>query len=150
MTITFDTPLKGIRLEVEDGKLLSLTFLKKSVTETGITEASIPFKEEFLAYLEGKRRRFTFKTDPRGTAFQREVWRELSRIPYGETVSYGEIARRIGRPKSSRAVGNAVGANPLPIVIPCHRVIKSDGSIGGFSSGLHLKRKLLSIEGIVL
>jgi O-6-methylguanine DNA methyltransferase len=82
-----------------------------------------------------------------GTPFQREVWRALLEIPRGETRSYGWVAERIGRPRASRAVGQAVGANPLSIVVPCHRVIASDGSLGGFGGGLALKERLLRIEG---
>ena len=81
------------------------------------------------------------------TPFQKKVWIELTKIPYGETISYMELAKRIGKPKAVRAVANAVGANPLPIQIPCHRVIASDGTIGGYSLGLKMKIKLLKLEG---
>ena len=83
---------------------------------------------------------------PRGTEFQRSVWRQLQEIPYGETISYGELARRVGNPKASRAVGSANGANPLPIVIPCHRVIAGNGTLGGFGGGLPMKQTLLALE----
>ena len=82
-----------------------------------------------------------------GTPFQKKVWIELTKIPYGKTISYLELASRIGRPKSVRAVANAVGANPLPIQIPCHRVIDSNGTIGGYSLGIKMKIKLLKLEG---
>ncbi len=82
-----------------------------------------------------------------GTPFQKEVWRALREIPYGETRSYGQIAARIGRPKAARAVGRACGKNPVALVVPCHRVIASDGSLGGFSSGLAIKKALLEREG---
>jgi len=82
-----------------------------------------------------------------GTPFQKKVWIELTKIPYGKTISYLELAKRIGRPKSVRAVANAVGANPLPIQIPCHRVIASNGTIGGYSLGVKMKIKLLKLEG---
>jgi O-6-methylguanine DNA methyltransferase len=81
-----------------------------------------------------------------GTDFQRRVWRALQKIPRGQTRSYGWVARKIGRPKAARAVGTACGANPVPIIIPCHRVIASDGSLGGFGGGLPLKRRLLALE----
>jgi methylated-DNA-[protein]-cysteine S-methyltransferase len=80
--------------------------------------------------------------------FQRSVWRSLSEIPYGVTISYGELAARVGKPKASRAVGQANGKNPLPIVIPCHRVISGDGSLGGFGGGSQTKITLLAIEGL--
>jgi len=98
-------------------------------------------------YFAGKRRRFDLPLAPRGTEFQRRVWRALTEIPYGETVSYGELARRIAKPSASRAVGLANGANPLPIIVPCHRVIGADGSLTGFGGGLPIKRKLLALEG---
>ena len=81
--------------------------------------------------------------------FQKQVLRQTMKVPYGRTSSYGEIASRIGRPAAYRAVGNAVGANPIPIVIPCHRIIASDGGIGGFSGGLSYKKKLLALEGVL-
>lgn len=86
----------------------------------------------------------------RGTDFQRAVWAELSRIPFGETRSYGEIARRIGKPTSVRAVGAANGANPISLIVPCHRVIGADGSLTGFGGGLEMKRLLLEREGVLL
>lgn len=97
-------------------------------------------------YFAGKRTGFDLPLAPQGTAFQRSVWRQLQEIPYGETISYGELARRVGNPKASRAVGSANGANPLPIVIPCHRVIAGDGTLGGFGGGLPTKQTLLALE----
>ena len=97
-------------------------------------------------YFRGHRRQFDLPLDLRGTAFQRAVWTELMRIPYGTTISYGELAARIGRPRAARAVGAAVGANPVPIVIPCHRVIGKTGALVGFGGGLDLKRRLLALE----
>jgi len=97
-------------------------------------------------YFAGKRTGFDLPLAPKGTEFQRAVWRQLQDIPYGETISYGELARRVGNPKAARAVGSANGANPLPIVIPCHRVIAGDGSIGGFGGGLPTKEILLALE----
>ena len=97
-------------------------------------------------YFAGKRADFDLPLAPKGTVFQRSVWRQLQEIPYGETISYGELARRVGNPKASRAVGSANGANPLPIVIPCHRVIAGDGTLGGFGGGLPTKQALLALE----
>jgi methylated-DNA-[protein]-cysteine S-methyltransferase len=97
-------------------------------------------------YFAGRRAEFDLPLAPEGTAFQRTVWRQLQAIPYGETISYGELARRVGNPKASRAVGSANGANPLPIVIPCHRVIAGDGTLGGFGGGLPTKQMLLALE----
>lgn len=106
--------------------------------------AAVAQLEEYFA---GKRRRFELSLAPRGTMFQRQVWRALTEIPYGRTISYGELARRIGNPSASRAVGLANGANPLPIIVPCHRVIGADGSLTGFGGGLPIKRRLLALEG---
>jgi methylated-DNA-[protein]-cysteine S-methyltransferase len=99
-------------------------------------------------YFHGKRERFSLPLDMRGTAFQIAVWRELSRIPYGQVRSYGEIAKEIGSPKAARAVGTASGANPIPILVPCHRVIGSSGTLTGFRGGLKMKELLLEREGI--
>jgi methylated-DNA-[protein]-cysteine S-methyltransferase len=97
-------------------------------------------------YFEGRRREFDLALSPEGTPFQKAVWEELCRIPYGERVSYSEIARRIGRPEAVRAVGAANGANPIAVVIPCHRVVGSDGSLTGYGSGLPVKSWLLDHE----
>ena len=101
---------------------------------------------ELEAYFEGRLRHFSTPLFPRGTAFQRRVWEVVKEIPYGEVISYGEVASRMGHPRSARAVGLALAANPLPIFIPCHRVVRADGGLGGFSSGLEVKRWLLGFE----
>ncbi|HEY6341450.1 MAG TPA: methylated-DNA--[protein]-cysteine S-methyltransferase [Bryobacteraceae bacterium] len=110
---------------------------------TGATEETVRQLREYFA---GRRREFELPLDPEGTEFQKNVWRELQGIPYGRTISYGELARRIGNPKASRAVGAANGANPIPIVIPCHRVIGANGKLTGFGGGLPIKEKLLDLE----
>ncbi len=97
-------------------------------------------------YFAGKRTGFELPLAPQGTDFQRGVWRRLLEIPYGETISYGELARRVGNPKASRAVGAANGSNPIPIVIPCHRVIGANGKLTGFGGGLPTKEALLALE----
>jgi len=98
-------------------------------------------------YLDGQRRMFDLTLDMRGTPFQLEVWQALRNIPYGQTRSYGQVAREIGRPGAARAVGAACGANPIPLVVPCHRVIGSQGGLGGFATGLADKKWLLELEG---
>ncbi|MGQ9654313.1 MAG: methylated-DNA--[protein]-cysteine S-methyltransferase [Thermodesulfobacteriota bacterium] len=102
--------------------------------------------EQLREYFEGKREEFDLPLDLRGTRFQLRVWRALQAIPFGETRSYKDIAFEIGHPGAFRAVGQANGRNPVPIVIPCHRVLRSDGGIGGFSSGLDIKARLLAME----
>jgi len=98
-------------------------------------------------YFAGRLRRFDLPLSPSGTPFQREVWEALCAIPYGETRTYGEMAETIGRPKAVRAVGAANGANPIPIVVPCHRVIGADGSLTGYGGGMEIKKRLLALEG---
>lgn len=103
---------------------------------------------QLLDYLAGTGNTFDVSLDiSRGTLFQRQVWRVLQRVPYGKLRSYQWIAARVGGRHYARAVGNAVGANPLPIMIPCHRIVAQDASLGGFSCGLPMKRKLLTLEG---
>ena len=108
-----------------------------------------PFRDvraQLAAYFAGELQVFEVTLAPRGTPFQQQVWRELCAIPYGATTSYGAIARRLGEATASRAVGAANGRNPLPIIVPCHRVIGADGSLTGFGGGLPIKRFLLDLE----
>ena len=112
-------------------------------------ENKAPFKEvirQLQAYFEGKLKDFDVPLILEGTEFQLLVWSNLRQIPYGETVSYGQLARRIGSPEAARAVGLANGSNPIPIIIPCHRVIGSNGDLTGFGGGLPVKKKLLELE----
>lgn len=102
--------------------------------------------EQFNAYFAGELTQFDLRLSPRGTTFQRRVWRALRDIPYGRTISYGQLAENIGKPKASRAVGAANGNNPLSIIVPCHRVIGANGSLTGFGGGLDTKRWLLEHE----
>lgn len=107
-----------------------------------------PSFEQLKAYLDGDLTTFTIPLHYQGTDFQMKVWNALLSIPYGKTVSYSQIASSIENPNAIRAVGTAIGKNPIPIVIPCHRVIAKDGSLGGYSGGLPVKKKLLEIEGV--
>jgi methylated-DNA-[protein]-cysteine S-methyltransferase len=106
-----------------------------------------PYLRELEEYLAGNRRKFSFPLDLRGTDFQLACWRALLAIPYGETRSYSDISRAVGKPNAFRAVGMANHRNPVAIVVPCHRVIASDGNLCGYGGGLDLKRKLLELEG---
>jgi methylated-DNA-[protein]-cysteine S-methyltransferase len=103
-------------------------------------------KQQLGEYFAGERRTFDVPLAPQGTPFQLRAWRELSKIPYGETISYGEQARRVGDPKRARAVGAANGRNPIAIVVPCHRVIGKNGALTGFGGGMEAKRILLALE----
>jgi methylated-DNA-[protein]-cysteine S-methyltransferase len=107
-------------------------------------------RRQLAEYFAGQRRDFDLALAPQGTPFERAVWDELKKIPFGETRTYGEIAETLGRPGAARAVGRANGANPIPIVVPCHRVIGSDGSLTGFGGGLDVKSRLLELEGLAL
>jgi methylated-DNA-[protein]-cysteine S-methyltransferase len=102
--------------------------------------------QQLNAYFAGELESFDLPLAPEGTPFQKKVWQELCSIPYGETISYGELAKRLGNPNASRAVGLANGSNPIPIIIPCHRVIGSNGKLTGYGGGLDIKEKLLALE----
>jgi len=126
------------------------TWIKRHFPEHEIVDSRQQNKEaieQIRLYLARKLRKFDLEIDMIGTEFQKKVWRETMKIPYGETVTYSMLARRIHRPNSQRAVGNALGANPLPIIVPCHRVIASDGSLGGYTGGIKIKEFLLGLEG---
>jgi methylated-DNA-[protein]-cysteine S-methyltransferase len=148
-----ETPIGTLLIAGDDAAVHQITFPQRGgaakpepewqESQRGpVGEAARQLRE----YFAGKRAAFDLPLAPEGTAFQRSVWRQLQEIPYGETISYGELARRVGNPKASRAVGSANGANPLPIVIPCHRVIAGDGTLGGFGGGLPTKQTLLALE----
>jgi methylated-DNA-[protein]-cysteine S-methyltransferase len=146
------TPVGRLRLAGDGRGLRSISFqnrFRPGAAADNTLLGEEPFREtiaQLAAYFAGALRRFDLPLAPEGTPFQREVWSALTAIPYGETVSYGELARRLGRPAASRAVGAANGQNPIPIVIPCHRVIGADGSLTGFGGGLAIKRRLLDLE----
>ncbi len=105
-----------------------------------------PYAVELIDYIEGKRKEFTLPLDLHGTAFQQTVWRALQEVPYGQTVSYTDIAESIQKPQAVRAVGTAIGANPVLIIVPCHRVIGKNGKLTGFRGGLDMKEQLLALE----
>jgi methylated-DNA-[protein]-cysteine S-methyltransferase len=150
-TMPMDTPVGRLVLE-SDGDVLIGIWLPTQVRKAkGAGHDAPPVLKETVTQLEeyfaGERIDFDVPTELDGTAFQQEVWQELTRIPYGTTISYGELARRVGRPKGPRAVGQANGRNPIPIIVPCHRVLASNG-IGGYGGGLPMKRTLLAVEGV--
>jgi len=139
--------LIGNLLLVSDGdSLIEIRF----DNEGNITNSDIPIlvetEKQLKQYFAGERRTFDIPLKPIGTNFQLSVWNELKKIPYGETISYQQLAERVGDKKKSRAVGNANGKNPIPIIIPCHRVIRKSGDLGGFGGGIKIKRKLLELE----
>lgn len=149
------TPIGVLRIETEKDKIREIYVLRDGEHISDEPCAKEPLMEEakrqLEEYFEGRRQDFELELDfERGSEFQQRVWKALTQIPYGETMSYGQVAKAAGSPKGARACGNAVGANPFLIVVPCHRVIKGDGTIGGFSSGLDKKRVLLDLEEIKL
>ena len=147
---TLDTPLGTLTLEASERGLNSIRFPHRSKSMTGrpIKNDVVKLaKRELTAYLAGQLKEFSVPLDWHGTAFQESVWLALTAIPYGEVVSYGDIARAIGRPESARPTGGAVGRNPLPILVPCHRVIGTDHTLTGFTGGLNIKVALLELEG---
>lgn len=103
-------------------------------------------KRELLEYFAGRRKRFSVPLDPQGTPFQRAVWREIAKVGFGETITYGELARRAGFPGSARAAGAATGRNPLGVIVPCHRIVGSNGALTGYAGGLGRKRTFLALE----
>lgn len=133
------------RIEFEKGKGMRGPSPEWRETESGLGEAA----RQIADYFAGSRREFDLRLDPEGTEFQRQTWDALREIPYGATASYADVARSIGRPKAVRAVGAANARNPLPIVVPCHRVVGSDGSLTGFAAGTDVKLALLKIEGAI-
>ena len=142
-----DFPIGKLLLARDDHGLAAIQFDPQPHDDwTPDDSAFADARAQLDEYFAGKRRAFDLKLAPRGTSFQLEVWAALRAIPYGETRSYREIARTIGRPEAIRAVGAANGANPLPIIVPCHRVIGANGSLTGFGGGLPVKRYLLDLE----
>ena len=150
--ISFDTPLGPMALAEEGGALCRL-YLPGSPTPR-LMPHSTPLLEDgrrqLLEYLSGRRQRFELPLAPQGTPFQQKVWAALCEIPCGQTRSYAHIARAVDCPRGFRAVGMANHRNPLPILIPCHRVVGSGGALTGYAGGLELKRALLAIEGIAV
>lgn len=106
------------------------------------------YAEQFKEFFRGERKQFNLPLDLKGTAFQELVWSELQHIPFGERISYSDIAERIGKPKAVRAVGSAIGANPIMIVVPCHRVVAKSGKLAGFRGGISMKERLLELESL--
>ena len=150
----YDSPI-GTLLLTSDGASLTGLYIgtSKHKTEMGDIwirdDDALPFaetKRQIAAYFAGELTEFTLPLAPRGTVYQQRVWDELTRIPYGVTCSYGELARRIGQPKGSRAVGMANGRNPISIIIPCHRIVGASGKLTGYSGGLTRKESLLKLE----
>jgi methylated-DNA-[protein]-cysteine S-methyltransferase len=149
---TIESPIGSLMLAGDQGGLRLVHFAtgrRPKSPQRDWIEDRTPFKEvirQLEAYFRGKLQDFDLPVVLDGTEFQLLVWRNLREIPYGETISYGQLARRIGSPDAARAVGLANGSNPIPIIVPCHRVIGSNGDLTGFGGGLPVKKKLLELE----
>jgi methylated-DNA-[protein]-cysteine S-methyltransferase len=126
------------------------TLARKKVTCVRDPAALRPYITHLREFLAGERRDFDVPLDLRGTEFQLRCWNQLMKIPYGEVITYAQLAQRVGSPNGFRAVGHANGQNPIAIVVPCHRVIASDGTLGGYGGGLPMKQWLLDLEGAVI
>jgi methylated-DNA-[protein]-cysteine S-methyltransferase len=149
-----ESPLGTLRLVASEAGLTHL-LLAREVRRLGRARAARSLllgraAAQLEEYFAGERRAFDLPLAPEGTPFQLETWQALRAIPHGTTISYGELARRLGKPRAVRAVGAANGRNPISIIIPCHRVIGSDGSLTGYGGGLEVKRRLLELEGVRL
>lgn len=144
----FKSPIGIIKISYEEN-IKKIELVDEISGKASNDKILLLFKNQILEYLAGERKSFDHLEllNPEGTDFQKSVWQALLKIPYGKTSTYKELANEIGKPKAMRAVGTAVGKNPFLIIVPCHRVIKSDGNLGGFAYGSEVKRKLLKIEG---
>ena len=147
------SPVGKLRLVASEKGLVAIDVRNNSTQVVTAPNASaeavlIQTKKQLEQYFAGKRTTFDVALDLVGTEFQVQAWRALCRIPFGKTISYGQQAANIKKPKAFRAVGSANGKNPIPIIVPCHRVVASDGSLGGYSLGLRMKKQLLALEGV--
>jgi methylated-DNA-[protein]-cysteine S-methyltransferase len=151
VTMPYESPIGRLVLECDGDRLIGIWLPHERRHARNDADDVPPVLKETASqldeYFAGERTDFDVRMEMDGTDFQREVWTELTRIPYGETISYGELARRVGRPSAPRAVGQANGRNPIPVIVPCHRVLASNG-IGGYGGGLKVKRQLLAVEGV--
>jgi methylated-DNA-[protein]-cysteine S-methyltransferase len=147
-----NSPIGWLALKASDKALLSIRFLETQPNNYPQQENAIleQAKTELSEYFEGKRKAFSIPLDLDGTDFQQSVWQELTNIPFGQTINYGQLAHKLGDIKKVRAVGRANGQNPIPIVVPCHRVIGADNSLVGYGGGISRKRFLLQHEGVLL
>lgn len=151
-TAFISSPIGTLKIEGDSNGLIAITHINKAVNPThpkAIPEVLTLVVQQLHEYFLGKRKKFDLILNPQGTDFQKRVWNKLSDIPYGKTVSYLDIAKKLGDPKVIRAAASANGKNPISIVIPCHRVIGSDGTLTGYAGGLHRKKWLLSLESPV-
>lgn len=152
---TMESPIGKLKLVASDKGLVAILWENDSPRRVRLSELHeneehpvlLETERQLGEYFAGKRKTFSIALDMRGTRFQKDVWEALLAIPFGETRSYGQLAKQLGNPQATRAVGAANGRNPLSIVVPCHRVIGSSGKLTGFAGGLEMKAHLLGLEG---
>lgn len=149
-TSFYHSPIGIIKILASDTHLLSLDIVAKMTNGTKTSTPLLSCLKQLDEYFIGKRKKFNLPLKLEGTFFQKKVWVELSKIPFGTVISYKDLAKKVGKPKAFRAVGNANGKNKFPIILPCHRVIASDGKLGGYGLGLPRKKKLLDHEMVPL
>jgi methylated-DNA-[protein]-cysteine S-methyltransferase len=154
-TVVEPTPVGPLLLSAHDGALTGLHFGTDGLALDDAARADdepvlVRAREQLTAYFAGDRHEFDLPLAPAGTPFQLQVWAQLREIPYGTTISYGELARRVGDPHAARAVGLANGRNPIAIIVPCHRVVGASGALTGFGGGLACKRALIDLEAATL
>jgi methylated-DNA-[protein]-cysteine S-methyltransferase len=142
----FASPIGCIEFRIEQQEITSVRIVTEEKETHPISETALLFVTQMREYFDGKRRDFDLPIRARGTVFQEVVWDALLRIPYGESISYQQLAKNINLEKASRAVGNANGKNPICILIPCHRVVRANGEIGGYAYGAEVKKFLLDLE----
>ena len=152
-TLVMSSPVGKLTLVASKNGLVAIDVRNNAKQVVTAKDASaqailLKTKKQLEQYFAGKRTSFDVALDLVGTEFQVKAWRALCRIPFGKTISYGQQASNIKKPKAFRAVGSANGKNPIPIIVPCHRVVAGDGSLGGYSLGLKMKKQLLALEGV--
>ena len=146
----YKSPVGILKIKTDGKSITEVYMIKDKLVEmqTSTNPIIVEACKQFDEYFAGKRKMFDLPLSPQGgTHFQQTVWKQLQEIPYGQTISYSQLAQAIHNPKACRAVGSANGKNPISIIIPCHRVIAADGSIGGYAGGLDMKKQLLDLEG---
>ena len=150
-SISFDSPIGAITVEASNEKITRLTIGQRS-PDLGSSKTLVEAKKQLTAYFAGKLTKFDLPVDLHGTDFQKAVWKQIAKISFGKTLSYADIAGKLGKPLASRAVGGAVGSNPVPLIVGCHRVLGASGKITGYSGGdgLPTKRWLLNLEDIAI
>jgi len=146
MEAVIKSPLGNLKLIEEDEALTEIRFSKNTPINLPKSEILMNVKQQLDGYFAGNQKKFDVLLKPKGTEFQQIVWQELLTIPYGKTISYMDLAKRLGDPKCIRAAASANGKNPIPIIIPCHRVIGSNGEMTGYAGGIQLKKALLTLE----